>query len=73
VANDSPPAITSDDTQLVHVFQNLIGNAIKSRSAEVPHLHVSASKPGGAKWIFSARDGGLGIDPQHFKRIFVIF
>jgi PAS domain S-box-containing protein len=73
VTNDSLPAITSDDTQLVQVFQNLVGNAIKYRSSEVPHVHVSATKNGGKEWIFSVRDNGLGIDPQYFERIFVLF
>jgi PAS domain S-box-containing protein len=73
VTHDSLPAVTSDDTQLVQVFQNLVGNAIKYRSAEVPHVHVSATKNGGKDWIFSVRDNGLGIDPQYFQRIFVLF
>jgi PAS domain S-box-containing protein len=73
VTHDSLPAIISDDTQLVQVFQNLVGNAIKYRSAEVPHVHVSATKNGGTEWIFSVRDNGLGIDPQYFERIFVLF
>jgi light-regulated signal transduction histidine kinase (bacteriophytochrome) len=58
---------------LTQVFQNLIGNAINYRSAEVPHVHVSAARNGGNEWIFSVRDNGLGIDPQHFERIFVLF
>jgi PAS domain S-box-containing protein len=73
VTHDSLPAITTDDTQLAQVFQNLVGNAIKYRSAEVPHIHVSATKNGGNEWIFSVRDNGLGIDPQYFDRIFVLF
>ena len=44
VTHDSLPAITTDDTQLAQVFQNLVGNAIKYRGAEVPHVHVSATK-----------------------------
>jgi PAS domain S-box-containing protein len=73
VTHDLLPAITTDDTQLTQVFQNLVGNAIKYRGAEVPHVHVSAAKNGGNEWIFSVRDNGLGIDPQYFERIFVIF
>ncbi len=73
VTHDSLPTITSDDTQLVQVFQNLVGNAIKYRSARVPQVHVSATKNGGKEWIFSVRDNGLGIDPQYFERIFVLF
>jgi PAS domain S-box-containing protein len=73
VSHDSLPVITTDDTQLVLVFQNLVGNAIKYRSAEVPRVHVSATKNGGSEWTFSVRDNGLGIDPQYFERIFVLF
>jgi PAS domain S-box-containing protein len=73
VTHDSLPAIITDDTQLAQVFQNLIGNAIKYRSAQVPHVHVSATKTDGNEWIFSVRDNGLGIDPQYFERIFILF
>jgi PAS domain S-box-containing protein len=73
VTHDALPAITTDDGQLAQVFQNLVGNAIKYRSAEVPRVHVSAKKNGGKEWIFSVRDNGLGIDQQYFERIFVLF
>jgi PAS domain S-box-containing protein len=73
VTHDSLPVIQTDPAQLALVFQNLIGNAIKYRSAEVPHVHVSATKNGGPEWLFSVRDNGLGIDPQYFERIFILF
>jgi PAS domain S-box-containing protein len=73
VTHDALPAITTDDTQLAQIFQNLVGNAIKYRGAEVPHVHVSAEKNGGKEWIFSVRDNGMGIDPQYFERIFILF
>jgi PAS domain S-box-containing protein len=73
VTHDSLPVITTDDTQLTQVFQNLVGNAIKYHSAELPQVHVSATQNGGKEWIFSVRDNGLGIDPQYFERIFVLF
>jgi light-regulated signal transduction histidine kinase (bacteriophytochrome) len=73
VTHDPLPVIQTDDTQLTQVFQNLVGNAIKYRSAEVPRVHVSARKNGGPEWIFSVRDNGLGIDPQYFERIFILF
>ena len=73
VTHDSLPAVTTDAPQLTQVFQNLIGNAIKYRGHEVPQVHVSATNNGGDEWIFSVRDNGLGIDPQYFERIFIIF
>jgi PAS domain S-box-containing protein len=73
VTHDALPAITTDDTQLTQVFQNLVGNAIKYRRAEVPRIHISAAINAGNEWIFSVRDNGLGIDPQYFEKIFVLF
>jgi PAS domain S-box-containing protein len=73
VTHDALPAVATDETQLTQVFQNLVGNAIKYRRAESPQVHVSASKSGGNEWTFSVRDNGLGIDPQYFDRIFILF
>jgi PAS domain S-box-containing protein len=73
VTHDWLPAITTDSTQLAQVFQNLIGNAIKYRSDKIPHVHISAAKNGDHEWVFSVQDNGLGIDPQYFDRIFVLF
>jgi light-regulated signal transduction histidine kinase (bacteriophytochrome) len=73
VTHDLLPTIKTDNTQLVQVLQNLVGNAIKYRSAAVPHVHVSAMKNDSKEWVFSVRDNGLGIAPQFFERIFVLF
>jgi light-regulated signal transduction histidine kinase (bacteriophytochrome) len=59
--------------QLVQLFQNLVGNAIKYQNPGIPRIHVSATQNGQNKWIFSVRDNGLGIDPQYFERIFGMF
>jgi PAS domain S-box-containing protein len=72
VTHDSLPELTTDKTQLVQVLQNLIGNGIKYHGAELPRVHVSARR-GSKEWIFAVRDNGLGIDPQYFDRIFVLF
>ncbi len=73
VTHDALPAITTDGSQLAVIFQNLVGNAIKYRGAEVPRVHVSAQKNGDHVWIFSVRDNGLGIDAQYFEKIFILF
>ena len=72
VTHDPLPAVTTDESQLTQVFQNLVGNAIKYRSDAAPLVHISA-KNGGNEWTFSVRDNGIGIDPQYFERIFVLF
>ena len=73
VTHDALPAITTDGAQLAQVFQNLVSNAIKYRSAAVPQVHISAAKNRGKEWIFSVQDNGLGIDPRYFERIFILF
>jgi PAS domain S-box-containing protein len=73
ITNDPLPALVADQTQLTQLFQNLFSNAIKfRRPEEAPCIHVSAVRLGGA-WQFSVRDNGIGIAPQYFDRIFVIF
>jgi chemotaxis family two-component system sensor kinase Cph1 len=72
ITHDPLPTIMADPTQLMQLFQNLIGNAIKFRSDKVPEIHVGASRLED-EWLFSVRDNGIGIDPQFSDRIFVIF
>jgi PAS domain S-box-containing protein len=73
VSHDPLPTVQADEMQLVQLFQNLVGNAIKYQPPGVPRVHISAAKNGGEKWIFSVQDNGLGIDPQYFARIFGMF
>jgi PAS domain S-box-containing protein len=76
VTNDDLPAVRADYTQLVLLFQNLIGNAIKFRKPdEPPRVHISAvrSPEDPRFWMFRVADNGIGIEQKHFERIFVIF
>ena len=73
VTHDALPVITTDDTQLAQVFQNLVGNAIKYRGTAVPTVHISAARTDLDEWTFSVRDNGLGIEAQYFERIFILF
>jgi PAS domain S-box-containing protein len=72
VTHDPLPTVDADDSQLVQLFQNLIGNAIKFRGTEPPSVHVSAQDDGQA-WVFGVADKGIGIEPQYFERIFMVF
>ena len=72
VTHDPLPTVVADDAQIVQLFQNIVGNALKYHGAAPPRVHVSAKKSG-KEWIFSIRDNGLGIDPQYFEKIFVMF
>jgi light-regulated signal transduction histidine kinase (bacteriophytochrome) len=66
------PTVPVDATQLLQVFQNLVGNAIKFRAAAPPAISISAECRAD-EWRFAVRDNGIGIEPQYAKRIFVIF
>jgi signal transduction histidine kinase len=66
------PEVTGDISQLVQLFQNLVGNAIKYRYEAPPVVRVSACKHDN-KWLFSVSDNGIGIAQQHQERIFQIF
>ncbi len=72
ITHDTLPTLMADGTQLMQLFQNLIGNAIKFRSTETPEIHIAAERLED-EWLFSIQDNGIGIDPQFSDRIFVIF
>ncbi len=72
ITSDSLPEITADASQMLQLFQNIIGNAIKFRSKETPHIHVGVQKLK-TKWKFSAKDNGIGIDSRFHEKIFGIF
>ena len=71
VSHDDLPTVAGTP-QLALVFQNLIANAIKFRGTDVPRIHVSAQERP-EEWLFSVKDNGIGIEPQHADRVFVIF
>lgn len=68
----SLPWVRGDEQRLIQVLQNLIGNALKFRGEAPPHLRISAERDG-RHWRISLQDNGIGIDPQYFERIFVVF
>jgi PAS domain S-box-containing protein len=72
VTHDPLPEVMADEMQLIQLFQNLVGNAIKYQNPGVPKIHIAASN-GGRQYKFSVQDNGLGIDPQYFDRIFGMF
>jgi signal transduction histidine kinase len=72
ITRDPLPVVPGNAFQLATLLQNLIGNAIKFRGQEPPRIHVGVeARPD--DWLFSVRDNGIGIEPEHAERIFVIF
>jgi PAS domain S-box-containing protein len=72
VSFDPLPTLPVDEGQLAQVLQNLIGNALKFRSSAAPRIHVSSLEKE-REWEVAVRDNGIGIEPQYFERIFMVF
>lgn len=73
ITHDEMPMVSADEVQLRQLLQNLIGNGVKFRKpGEAPAIHVAAKQVNG-EWEFRVRDNGIGIEPQYFERVFVIF
>lgn len=66
------PLVRGDYAQLVRLFQNLIGNAIKFCGDKRPEVRISAARESD-RWVFSVHDNGIGLDSEYKERIFVIF
>jgi two-component system sensor histidine kinase/response regulator len=66
VTRDALPVVLFDRAQMGQLFQNLIGNAIKYKSARRPEIHVTARRDK-EQWVISVRDNGMGI-PAEFRR-----
>ena len=83
VTYDPLPTVLADPTQLMQLFQNLIGNALKFRGSEPPVVQVSAREAShdgpfevsqtSKAWEFSVRDNGIGIAPEYHAQIFDVF
>jgi len=73
VTHDPMPTLQVDRGQMVRLFQNLVGNAIKYRKPDQsPKVHISAEQKG-TEWVISIRDNGIGFDPKYASKIFEPF
>jgi len=66
------PTVWGNRGELLQLFQNILGNAIKYRAHRPPKINVEARREGFG-WVFSVTDNGIGIERQYFEKIFVIF
>jgi PAS domain S-box-containing protein len=73
ITHDPMPTIEVDRGQMVRLFQNLIGNALKYRKPDqAPRIHVTAEQTN-REWTIAIRDNGIGFDPQYAATIFAPF
>jgi light-regulated signal transduction histidine kinase (bacteriophytochrome) len=73
ITHDPLPNLPVDRGQVVRLFQNLIGNAVKYRKpGERPKIHISAEQ-NATEWVISISDNGIGFEPEHASSIFLPF
>jgi PAS domain S-box-containing protein len=73
VTFDQLPTVFGDQTQIAHLFQHLLSNSLKFRGEEPPRIHVSCVQEGDARYRFSFRDNGVGVNKEFHERIFGVF
>jgi signal transduction histidine kinase len=66
------PVIRAVHPQVLQLFQNLVGNALKYHSERPLEIEVGCNDKG-RMWEFYVKDNGIGIDPKYFDKIFIIF
>jgi len=69
IESDGLPVMVGDRGRLTQIFQNLIGNALKYRASDAPHIVIRAER-NSDQWIFSVRDNGIGIHADYHEMIF---
>jgi PAS domain S-box-containing protein len=72
VTIESLPEVWIDHAQMIRVFQNLIGNAIKYRGKKTPEIRIW-SRDSSDLWKFYVSDNGIGISEEFFDQVFIIF
>ncbi len=66
------PTLTGNRTQMIQLFQNLVGNALKFRSNQIPRINIEAIELPD-RYVFSVQDNGIGMQQEYTDKIFVIF
>ena len=73
VESEHLPEVEGNEGELTQLFQNLVENAIKFRRDGIPpRVNISVEQKE-TEWVFTVRDNGIGIEPQYYDRIFLIF
>ena len=70
---DPLPRLWASRSEMLRLFGNLIGNAVKYRHPDRrPEIDIACRQEAG-QWIISVRDNGIGIAAQHRERAFKLF
>ena len=70
---DAPPVISSDESLLIQIFSNLVGNAIKYRRTDTDLLIDISFETIQDAVLIKVADNGIGIPMEHCEKIFNVF
>jgi PAS domain S-box-containing protein len=73
IFNDELPEVICYKTSLWQVLQNLVGNALKYHKKDVAPVVTVSCSVANTHWQFCVEDNGIGIEPEYFDKIFIIF
>lgn len=67
------PVIAAYPVELRQLLQSLLSNAIKFQTTgTTPRIHISAGMRG-QTWAFCVADNGIGIAPEDYEKVFIMF
>jgi len=67
------PVISAPKGAVRQIFQNLISNGIKyQKPGNIAEINVSVRETD-SHYQFSVQDNGIGISPEYFEQIFIVF
>ncbi|HEV7350928.1 PAS domain S-box protein [Telluribacter sp.] len=66
------PVVRSVRLYMVQVIQNLVSNAFKYRSEDLPRITISVTEEKD-DWVIAVSDNGIGIDKRYHDKIFILF
>jgi len=69
---ETMPVIDADETQILRLFQNLIGNSVKYRDEKNPFIRIFSRIDGKTCEIY-VKDNGIGFEQEFAERIFKPF
>lgn len=73
IISEPLPHVAGYRTPLLHVFQNLIGNALKYTAKDRTSRIKITSSEFVEHWQIAVHDNGIGIEQEYFEKIFIIF
>jgi len=72
--NEDLPTVFGDRQRLIEVLQNLVDNAAKFMGDQKdPRIEIGQWGEEGGMPVLYVKDNGMGIQPEHFERVFGLF